>query len=610
MCGIAGYFGSQEISEERIGRCLRLMHRRGPDAAAWKRFRTPGARNCYFLSTRLAIIDLDPRANQPLEFGAKRLIFNGELYNYRELKAGLASGGRQFRTTSDTEVMLQLLDAEGSAGLDRCEGMWAFAVYNESDGSLLLSRDRFGEKPLYLYRDASGLYFGSEAKCIAALLGRRLEVNTAQLYRYLVNGYKSLYKSRQTFFAGLSELPAGTVLRVTHDGREGVERYWQPAFVPEERMSYDEAVAGARERLITAVRLRLRADVPLAFCMSGGVDSYSLVAIAKRVLGYDVHGFTITNLDPRYDEEALVGHAVRELGIRHTAVPADTSGFLEKLKVLVRQHDAPVYTITYYAHWLLMEAMAKAGYRVAVSGTAADEFFSGYYDHHLLYLAAVRHDPERWASALGAWQEYIKPLARNPFLGDAERFVNDPGFRSHIYLDADTFAAYLNSPWQEPFFEERYTSDLLRNRMLNELLHETIPVILHEDDLNAMYFSIENRSPYLDRTLFEFAFSIPTRHLIRDGFAKAVLRDAVAGIVPDRIRMNRRKVGFNASIHSFLDLADPAVQGELLAESPIYDHVRREKIAALIAKPALSEPESKFLFSFLSAKMFLEAFSA
>jgi len=586
------------------------MRRRGPDHAEQRQWRNAAGRNVYLLNTRLRIIDLDPRANLPLRVGTRWIAYNGELYNYLERRAELAALGRSFETASDTEVLLRVVDQLGWEALDRCEGMWAFAIYDGADGSLLLSRDRFGEKPLYLYRDESGLYFGSEVKLIVALLGRPLPVNTEQLYRYLVNGYKALYKDGHTFFTGLAELPPASVLRLSAEGRETRAPYWRPRIEPDESMSYAEAVRGVRERLIRSVELRLRADVPLAFCMSGGVDSNSLISIARNVFGYDVHGFTIVSSDARYEEEELVAHAVGAQRLRHSAVPTEAGGFLPRLRALVAYHDAPVYTITYFAHWLLMEQIAGHGYRIAVSGTAADELFTGYYDHHLAYLYELRHDAALYGAARDAWTRQVRPYVRNPHLRNPELFVVNPSARDHVFFRAEGFAQYLKRPWSEPFTERPYADGLLRNRMLNELFHEATPVILHEDDLNAMYFSIENRSPYLDRELFEFANRIPTRHLIQRGLAKAVLRDAMRGIVPVRILDNPRKVGFNAPIFAFLDVADPAVRAYLLDDSPIFDHVRREKVAELIDKPELPNSESKFLFSFVSAKMFLEQFAA
>lgn len=610
MCGIAGYFGTQPIQAAALKDCLALMRRRGPDHQLHRHWIGPSGRHCYLLHSRLSIIDLDERSNQPFSVGPHAAVYNGELYNYQELRRELQKAGCAFHTQSDTEVLLAAIDRLGWNALSRCEGMWAFAVYNATDGSLTLCRDRFGEKPLYLYHDETGIYFASEAKFIACLLKRRLQVNVNHLYRYLVNGYKSLYKTRETFFKGLTELTPATILSIDADGMKNTQSYWTPICRIDSSMSYADAVNEARDRLLRSVELRLRADVPIAFCMSGGVDSNSLISIAKRVFNYDVHGFTIANSDARYEESEVVRHVVAEQGLRHTMIPVDPNGFLRKLRLLVRQHDAPVYTITYYAHWLLMEAVAQHGYRISVSGTAADELFSGYFDHHLHYLYDIRNEPELYTHSVRAWEKHVKPIVRNPYLRDPDWFVRDPNCRDHIFLNAESFADYLVVPWAEPFVEEQFTDSLLRNRMLNELFREATPVILHEDDLNAMYFSIENRSPFLDRDLFEFCNRIPTRHLVRDGFAKAILRDAMRGIVPDCVLDNPRKVGFNAPIFSFLDVHDSDVRSYLLDDSPIFDYVCREKIEVLIAKPDLPNSESKFLFYFLAGKMFLEEFAA
>lgn len=610
MCGIAGYFGTRPVATERVDRCLALMGRRGPDARGRYDARTPEGRHLLLLHTRLAIVDLDHRADQPYRHRSLVLTYNGEIYNHRDLRDALPNEREPFQTRSDTEVLIRQLAAYGRRGLDACEGMWAFALFDEAKGALLLARDRFGEKPLFLLRRPDGLYFGSEIKYLAALSGERLDPDPAHLRRYLVNGYKSLYKRPGvTFFRDVEELPPATVMNVDAEGRITSERYWAPARNPTPApWSFDEATAAVRTALIRAVELRLQADVPLAFCLSGGVDSNAIIAIAKRVFGYDVHGFTLMNTDSRYEEREMVEHSVRTLNLRHTAVPIRADDFLDRLRALIRRHDAPICTITYYVQWQLMEQVSAAGYKVSISGTGADELFSGYFDHHNAYLAAVHQDPERFPAALAEWRRAVAPCVRNPFLQNPALFIERPWERGHIYLHSDEFAAYLTEPWQEPFFEENYASELLRNRMLNELFHEAVPPILHEDDLNAMSFSIENRSPYLDRSLFEIAQRIPTRHLVRDGRAKAVLRAAVADLAPPAVIDNPRKVGFNAPIEALLDLADPVVQATLLEDSPIFQLVRRDRFAALLKHQSLPNSASKFLFNVVNAKLFLEEF--
>lgn len=618
MCGIAGYIGSEHLSDGRLEAARDALGHRGPDASGIRRFRTPHGGFCDLIHTRLSIIDLDPRASQPFNRnqgpghswggGGNWLTYNGELYDYLEIRADLEEEGERFATTSDTEVLLCAIERWGWDALDRFEGMWAFGMYDAASGELTLCRDRFGEKPLFVHRAPHGLYFASEPKAIFAMLGRTLPPNTRHLARFLVNGYKALNKGAETFFQGLTQVPPAMLLTATSEGPEQVRSYWDPRLAVEEGMEYPEAVAAVRDRLVRSVELRMRADVPLAFCLSGGVDSVSLISIAAHELGHQVHGFTIVNTDARYEEADMIAVAVEHLGVRHTEVPLSTAGFLDGLRRQVAEHDAPVVTITYYAHRLLMEAIRDAGYKISISGTAADELFTGYYDHHVAYLAMIRGDAELHASSLAAWTEHVKPVVRNPFLGDPDLFARDPGFRDHIYLKNDEFASRLRVPFHEDFAERDFGagSDVLRTRMLNELFHESVPVILAEDDLNAMAVSIENRSPFLDRGLAELTWTIPTRHLVQNGRAKAVLRDAMRGIAPQPILDNRRKVGFNAPLEDLLDLDDAAVRAELLSDSPVWDLVKREPIEDLLKQRNLPNSESKFLFSLLGTKMFLE----
>ena len=609
MCGVAGYFGVGQLEPEAVHVLLDRMRHRGPDHQAHGMWPASRGHNCFLFHSRLSIIDLDPRANQPFTVGTKSIVFNGELYNYRELRLGLRNKGYEFRTESDTEVMLAAIAHYGWAVLDRFEGMWALAVYDRHDESLTLCRDRFGEKPLYVYRDRKGLYFASEVKFIQELQDRPLEINIDQLYRYLVNGYRSLYKhGGETFFKDVTEVAPGTIFRLDAAGGTSCDRYWRPACHIDEAMTHDDAVAGVRQKLIRSLDLRLRSDVPIAFCMSGGVDSNSLISIAKNLFEYDVHGFTIVNTDQRYEEQDAVEQSVKELGIRHTNVALDRTDFLGRVRSLVRQHDAPIFTISYFAHWLLMRAVSESGYRVSVSGTAADELFTGYLDHHLLYFAEVADDPALFARSRDAWERTVKPNVRNPYLQDAATFVERPDFRDHLYLNAERFSSYTTRDWHEAFTETNFTDGLLRNRMLNELFHEVIPVILHEDDVNAMSFSIENRSPFLDRQLFDYCYSIPTRHLMRDGYAKVVLRDAMRGIVPSAVLDNSRKVGFNVPLSSFVDFNDRQTREAVLDDGPVFDLVRRDSIGKMWDQPSLANSESKFLFNFICLRMFMEEF--
>ena len=603
MCGIAGYIGKGQVGLERVGPTLHLMKNRGPDNQAHVAV-ARGLVNIDFLHSRLSIIDLDERANQPFRIGRCTLIFNGEIYNYLEIRKELKELGIVFRTNSDTEVLLQSYLVWGEKCVDKFEGMWAFALYDAREQKLVLSRDRFAEKPLYFVEADKGIYFGSEVKFIQALMGRALKINQRQIRRYLVNGYKSLYKTPETFYEDLREVPFATNMVVDSEMKVEERRYWQPRYRPSD-MTEEEAVERTRQALLNSMKIRLRSDVPLAFCLSGGVDSGALASIAAKELGHEVVAFSIVDSDKRYNEYDNIMATVKDIGCQHTVVNLKPGGLLGQLKELVAYHDAPVATITYFVHSFLSRAMAEQGYKVSFSGTAADELFTGYYDHHMWYLAEMKGQKE-FKRRRREWEEQVKPRIRDPLLQDAGRYINNPERRDHIFLDNEKFAAYLNKEWQEEFREEKYEESVLHNRMLNELFHEATRVILHEDDLNSMRYSIENRSPYLDKNLFEVAYSIPSRHLIKNGYAKYILRQAADGILNDQVCWDRQKKGFNASIHSIIDVNNKRDRDYLLSDGPIFDLVNREKIAGLLDERSLPNSFSKFLFNFINAKIFLE----
>ncbi len=609
MCGIAGFIGKKAFSPKVLSNTLALMNNRGPDYHGLKKLKTFKS-NLYFLHSRLGIIDLNKRSNQPFVIDDYVLIFNGEIYNYLEIKKALIKKGHKFTTNSDTEVLLRSYIEYGEDCVKHFNGMWSFAIWDTKKKILIISRDRFGEKPLYFYQSREGFYFASEIKFIFSLLGKRLSVNYNQCFRFLINGYKSIYKSSENFFKKINEVPPGCFLIIDHQLQKRIQRYWVPTFNQDQSLTYEEIVEKTRLLMIKSVELRMRSDVPIAFCMSGGVDSNSIISIANKLLKKDVHGFTIINKDHRYDEECIIDEIIKTKDISHTKIHLNTKEFLPNLKKLILYHDAPISTISNYASWLLHRSIKECGFKISISGVGADELFSGYLDHHLFYFHDIKNDQSLLNDSIYAWKKYILPNIRNPFLKNAYYILDSPNSREHIYLNSEKFSKYLNKNWSEPFDEVSYSEDLLRNRMANEIFHEVVPVILHEDDLNAMYFSIENRSPFLDHNLFEFCQNIPTKFLMKNGFSKIVLRDALKGHLHEKVSKSYKKVGFNAPISSFLDLNDRKIKDYLLDDGPIFDFLNKGKIESLLNKTLLTNSFSKFLFNFLNIKIFTEEFSS
>lgn len=604
MCGIAGAFGPSALAPARVARARALMRSRGPDGHGETAVTLPGG-VASLVHTRLSIVDLDPRAAQPFAKHGLVLCYNGEVYNYPELRAELEALGRSFDTTGDTEVVLEAWAEWGEGALERLEGMWAFALADTNTGALTLARDRFGEKPLYTWWHGGTLYFASEIKVLAAMAGEKPAVDPVQIRRYLVNGYKAIRKARLGYHLGVAEMAPAHLARLARPGPVEPRAYWRLRYRPRP-MSAEEAAAEARRLTHRAIALRLRADVPVSMRLSGGIDSNVVAGVAAAVHGYPIHTFSIVEEDARYNETANIRAALERLGCAHTLVPVPKAGNFDRLRDLCAYFDAPVITVTYLLQAVLSEEIRKAGFKVALGGTGADEIFSGYYDHYLFWLAELADRPGA-AARERAWRETYGRFVTNPLLRDPGRFARDPAFRGHIYLKAEAFSEFLREPFAEAHVEHAFTAAPLRNRMLNELAEETVPVMLHDDDLAGMRHSVENRAPYLDRDLAEFLFTVPSEHLIQNGLPKYLLREAGRGYVADTILDNPRKTGFNAPVTSLFDLADPAVRGEILADGPLYDVVRRDKVAALLDETIESNADSKFLFSLIAVKLFLEA---
>ncbi len=602
MCGIAGTLGVNVPDFHQVQSTLVQMRQRGPDASGV--FKTRMSENeLTLLHTRLSIIDLDPRANQPFERHNCVLVYNGEIYNYLELKHDLESAGYKFTTQSDTEVVLNAYLHYGLKCFEYFEGMWAIALFDEKQQHLVLSRDRFGEKPLFYWLNCGTLYFASEIKALVSLSGQVPEPDLNQVKRYLVNGYRSLHKHASSYFHDIESLPPATFAVVTSAEKPDAKRYWHLSAQTQE-MSLENAIDGVRHHLNRSLDWRLRADVPVAFCLSGGIDSSILAGVAHQK-NRDIHAFSVIDKDERYNEETNIQATVKALGCQLHTTHTSTDRFLDRLADLVSYHDAPVSTISYYTHSFLSKAISDAGFKVAVSGTGADELFTGYFDHYSFWLAEMA-DQSNLPKLLQDWEKGYGRFVRNPLLKDPLYFLDNPSFRDHLYQNTELFSSFLTDAFSEKFVENNYVDSLLRNRMLNELRVEVVPIILAEDDLNSMQCSIENRSPYLDRQLVEFAYSIPTKHLISDGFAKHILRASGRGLIPDMVRLDRRKRGFNAPIDSLLDRSDKNVLERILEPSPIFNIVDREAILKFVKQDLSDNSFSKFMFSFVSSKLFLE----
>jgi asparagine synthase (glutamine-hydrolysing) len=613
MCGIAGYFGGKNLETDTIKVALSVLLRRGPDNQNYKKYRIEDSKSLHFFHTRLSIIDLDPRSNQPLEDNLFSIVFNGELYNYLEIKKSLESKGIKFATLSDTEVILKGYQVYGKDLFNIMEGMWALCIYDKKKKEIVISRDRFSEKPLYYYISKEGFYFSSDVKVIKILSKDSFAFNNKRLVSGLVCGYKSYYKNQEeTFFQNIKNLPSAHFAVIDLLFNFSIKKYWEPNTKKNKNLKEDEIIFNAKKLLFNSIKIRLRSDVPSAFCLSGGLDSGSLVSIAAKKFNSKINSFSlIDNNDERYNEKKNIDLIVSDVGANHHEVKLEKkSNNLNYLRELINYKSAPLSTITSYLYSYLQKEISDKGFKVSFSGTAADEIFTGYYDHHLQYLHDV-NNTEYFDSGLANFKKYIKPLVRNKFLQNENLYIQDPSFRGHIYDNFYEFTELLHPDIKDEFAfdfqEEEFCSDLSLNRRLNELFHENIPVILDEEDSNSMFYSIENRSPFLDSKLIDFLNSVETKYLIKDGYTKKILRDISAGYLVDSVRMDRQKKGFNSSVHSIFDFNDKDFYETILnKKNKIYDFVDNFKVRKMLQQDNGENHYSKFIFSLINLNIFFE----
>jgi len=606
MCGIAGYLGKRRFDTKEIEKVLATMYRRGPDSNGFKEI--PYERK--FLSlffSRLNIIDDNNRANQPFIYKDKYLIFNGEIYNHLELKSELKNKGYFFKTQSDTEVLIKALDYWGESGIKKLEGMWSFFFYDCTKKKGILCRDRFGEKPLFYYHKNNEFIFSSETKTLKKILNKKLSLNKNKISNFLNNGYRALYKNNSTFFKEIQEFPRGCYF--IFENKKIIKKdYWEIKYKKNED-SENTSFKKIKECLLKAIEIRLRSDFPIAFFLSGGIDSNSLVFIAKKYFNYNINTFSIIGTDNKYDESKEINYSSKILGSKHTNLKIKLSkkDFLEDLLVQTDYHDSPVVTINSFLQFKLFKKVKQNGFRLTMGGDGADEIFSGYYDHHLLYLNEIKKNKELSKISFQNWKKDILPITRNPLLNNAVNFSSEENLKKHTYQ----YEKFKNNMFLKKnnykFKEKQFVSSVMKNRMINQLRHETVPVLLKEIDSNSMYNSIEHRSPYLDSKLFQECLNMPAAYYVKDGMAKWPLRKITEEFTPNKVRLNKRKTGFNAPLEDLFDFKDKNNFEFLLKDSQLFDIIDKKSLIKLIKKNKnFTSIENIFLFNVISTKKFLE----
>jgi len=551
MCGIGGSVGDVGPDARALAQMAAEMAHRGPDGQGVWHDETAG-----LAFRRLAIIDLDQRSDQPLHLGPLHLVFNGEIYNYRELRDELRRLGHSFVTEGDGEVLLHAWSQWGEGALRKLNGMFAFAVWDDQRQTLTAACDPFGEKPLFWALEEGRLLFASDIRAILRVDPALRAPRESALGPYLARGL--MPPIEESFFARIKRLPGSHLLRWV-DGQVETERWWHPQPEPGLRR-YEDAVAELRELLLDSIRLRLRSDVPVGTSLSGGVDSSAVVALSAELSG-DArrHAFTARFSGFERDEWAYASAVAKSAGvIEHHAVEPRPEELLDDLTALVESHEEPVGSSSVYAQYRVMQAAHEAGVTVLLDGQGADELFGGYQGSggwalrsqgplcELRALAQGGEDRRSVLLSLGA-ERLPRALAVRHRLRYCSPYATD---------DVSQAAAGLTPPtvdWAQP------RGPLVRE-LARQAFHTSMPALLRYADRNSMAHSREVRLPFLDTRIAEFAYSLRPDFLYRDGVTKRVLRDAVRDIVPAEVMDRREKVGFETPEARWLATPDAMAQ--------------------------------------------------
>jgi len=504
---------------------------------------------------RLSIIDLSPDGHQPMAGpdGSTQIIYNGELYNYLELRAELKKKGHHFKSQSDTEVILHAYQEYGPECLAHFNGMFAFALWDEKLRRLFLARDRFGIKPLYFYRAPHQFLFASEIKALLTILESRPLPNQRLVYDFLTTGM--LDHTDETFFAGIQKLPPAHYMLIEADGRQQTTRYWD--FV------VSNEVAALSEKDITAkcrgffdiftdsVRSHLISDVTVGSCLSGGLDSSTVVAVISQLIkknqaaavGPRQQTFSACYQNSAIDEQRYINIAVQSSGALSNRVFPEAEGFRKTLPQLLWHQEEPFASTGIFAQWEVMRLAQENGVVVLLDGQGADEQLLGYRKFYFFY---INHLLRRRHALLG-FKEMIRHFSSPEVLKTLQlrrglRYLPDRNFGSgatarKILRDdfSKSFSILSVSLNQQNTLAERIKADMTRF---------SVPVLLRYEDKNSMAFSREARVPFLDHRLVEYVAALPLNLKLRDGWTKFCLRRGAQNLVPQQILQRKDKLGF------------------------------------------------------------------
>lgn len=562
MCGILGgwWLNDYKNYDYKICNALKQIDHRGPDDKGYEKFYLEEGLLALG-HTRLAIIDLSSSGHQPMtsQNGKLTIVFNGEIYNYKELKQELLQFGYTFITDTDTEVLLTAWQHWGNDSLAKLIGMFSFAIFDKADNSLTCVRDAFGVKPFFYTFEDKNFYFASEIASIKALKNRNLELNIQASYDYLVHG---VYDSKETtFFKGIKHLLPAHILKIDLLKNKVIEhkKWWSPTIRENRSITFKDAVEEVREQFLTNLKLHMRSDVSIGAALSGGVDSSAIVCAMRHIEpDIPINTFSFIAKGNKVNEEKWVDLVNKNVNAVENKISINSNDLIKDLDKLIISQGEPFGSTSIYAQYRVLECAKEKGVKVMLEGQGADELLAGYDGYPGSRLRSLLEKGNLLGAHefLQSWSEWpgrSKTVAIKNLISDLMPHRTQGILRSlngmppipkwlngQVLIDEEIYCQHPKQKYEITESGRRVIAELA-----NSLNKRGLPHLLRHGDRNSMAFSIENRVPFLTIPMADLMLSLPESYLISSkGETKSVFRTAMKGIVPDEILYRKDKIGF------------------------------------------------------------------
>ena len=597
MCGIAGYIGKKKYfpNKKKIVSCKLSLKRRGPDSSGLYT-KNSNENSLLFIHTRLSIIDLNKSASQPFSDEKGSIIFNGMIYNYIELKNDLEKKGQKFQTQSDTEVLLKMMNLYKEKTFEKLDGMWSIAYFNFNDEEVILSRDRFGEKPLFYSIENNNLLFSNSIKALNKLSRNKLKLNNNKVKKFLSFPDKTYGLDDETYFKNIFQFPKSSYAKFNLKKiKLKFRKYWSLK-IKNNKYSFYDACKKIKKITKTTIRTRVRSDVPNSVLISGGLDSNTIISQASKIS--KINGYSLLSNSPDYDERIQIKSSEKLNKFKTNFIPSKNSSSLRLLEKIVDYGFNPLLTPTGLALGLICNKINKDKNKVLLTGIGGDELFCGYYVNFLSHILSYKNKKLHKEKYL-FWDNKIKKYIRNPKLKNFE--INKKQLnRLNFFIEENSVITNCIKNYKKIKIN-KMNNDIFYNNMLQNIFIQSIPSQVFQSDYVSMYFSIENRSPFLSKDLFDFIYKLNKNFFMHKGVPKAMLRKSMKGCFPKMIIDNYEKTGFYSPFRSFFKKQDISkIKNYLLNSKCLKKNLKMKSFENLFSQSNILHSESKFIFACLN----------